>query len=258
MFRVSRVMPRVRRVVAIAAAVLLVALALGQTAAQAALNPGSAIVRADGDCLRMRAQPSLQGTLLACVPDGSTVTVLAGNVAVDGFQWQRISFAGQTGWSVDQYLQQTAGPVPTTVPTSNPTAVPTTPPSTGPIPTPTLNGNLPSAGGFGLAVWGGGPIDRIPPLTAARGCTLRAVWVTSGGDFVGYVYGAPSVVNARWVSLYPDNSLVANTAIIVVCASASTGPAPTSVPTQSPGGPVATPGVPPGTPNTPPGPAGNR
>lgn len=254
MFRMPRVLPRVSRVAIIAAAVLLVIVALGQSTAQAALDPGAAIVRADGDCLRMRAQPSLQGTLLACIPDGSTVTVLAGNVAVDGFQWQRISFAGQTGWSVDQFLQPIAGPAPTSIPTT----APTTPPSTGPIPTPTLNGALPAAGGFGLAVWGGGPIDRIPPLTAARGCTLRAVWVTSGGDFVGYVYGAPSVVNARWVALYQDNSLVANTAIIVVCASASSGPAPTAVPTQSPGGPVATPGVPPGTPNTPPGPAGNR
>jgi hypothetical protein len=175
------------------------------------------------------------------------VSVLAGNVAADGFQWQRISFGGQIGWSVDQYLQPIAGPAPTTAPT----AVAATPPNTS-----TLTGSLPSAGGFGLAVWGGGSIDRMPPAAAARGCTLRAVWVTSDGDFVGYVYGAPSVVNARWLALYPDNSLVANTAVIVVCA--SSGPALTPVPTQSPAGPIATPGVPPGTPNTPPGPAGNR
>ena len=96
----------------IALAVTACALLLG-TRASAALDPGTnAVVRADGDCLRMRAQPSLQGTLLACVPDGSIVTVLAGSVAVDGFQWQRIAYAGQSGWSVELYLQPNASAPP--------------------------------------------------------------------------------------------------------------------------------------------------
>lgn len=246
-----------RRTVASALVALVVVVAsasLFTRTASAALDPGSsAVVRADGDCLRLRAQPSLLGTLLTCIPDGTTVSVLAGSVAVEGYQWQRISYNGQIGWSVDTYLRQTAS----SPPSQGPAPVPTSPPSS-PLPTPTLNGSLPSGGGFSLAVWSGGPIDRIPPITAARGCTLRAVWVTSGGDFVGYVYGAPAVVNAGWSGLYPDNSLAANTAVIVVCA-ASGGTTPPSTPpsTQPPAGPVATPGVPSGIPNRPPGPAGN-
>ena len=252
--------PTVRRQTILSASIALLLVvasaALLVRNASAALDPGSsAVVRADGDCLRLRAQPSLLGTLLTCIPDGSTVSVLGGSVAVEGYQWQRISYNGQTGWSVDTYLRQTASPPPSQG--LAPTPVPTSPPSS-PLPTPTLTGSLPSGGGFSLAVWGGGPIDRIPPITAARGCTLRAVWVTSGGDFVGYVYGAPSVVNAGWNALYPDNSLAANTAVIVVCASAGTAPPPSTPPsTQPPAGPVATPGVPPGIPNQPPGPAGN-
>lgn len=230
--------------------------------ASAALDPGSnAVVRADGDCLRMRGQPSLQGTLLTCIPDGSIVSVLTGSVAVDGFQWQRISFGGQIGWSVEIYLQPSAS-VPPPAATSAPPPAATAPP-TAPLPTPALTGSLPSAGGFGLAVWSGGPIDRLPPVTAQRGCTLRAVWVTSGGDFIGYVYGAPNIVNAGWSALYPDNSLPANTAVIVVCAAAGSLPPSTPPSTGTPApspptAPVATPGLPPGTPNQPPGPAGNR
>ena len=227
--------------------------------ASAALDPGSnAVVRADGDCLRMRAQPSLQGTLLVCIPDGSTVAVLAGSVAVDGFQWQRISFGGQIGWSVELYLQPGASSPPPAA-TAAPPPVVTVPPSS-PLPTPALTGSLPSGGGFSLAVWSGGPIDRMPPVTAQRGCTLRAVWVTSGGDFVGYVYGAPNIVNVAWNALHPDNSLPANTAVVVVCAAAGSTPPPSSPPpsSQPPAGPVATPGVPAGPPNLPPGPAGNR
>ncbi|MFA7297042.1 MAG: hypothetical protein WC211_07655 [Dehalococcoidia bacterium] len=259
------VMPRHRRTLAsalIALTVIACAL-LAAPRASAALDPGSnAVVRADGDCLRMRAQPSLQGTLLACVPDGSIVSVLAGSVAVDGFQWQRISFAGQIGWSVEIYLQP-SGSAPPPVVTAAPPPAATTPPTTptSPLPTPALTGSLPSGGGFSLAVWSGGPIDRMPPVTAQRGCTLRAVWVTSGGDFVGYVYGAPNIVNAAWNALYPDNSLAANTAVIVVCAAAGSTPPPSTSPppaSQPPAGPVATPGVPPGTPSQPPGPAGNR
>ena len=121
----------------------------------------------------MRAQPSLQGTLLVCIPDGSTVAVLAGSVAVDGFQWQRISFGGQIGWSVELYLQPGASSPPPAA-TAAPPPVVTVPPSS-PLPTPALTGSLPSGGGFSLAVWSGGPIDRMPPVTAQRGCTLRAV-----------------------------------------------------------------------------------
>jgi uncharacterized protein YraI len=234
---------------------LIVALLVAMFALQdasAALDPGTnATVRTDdGSCLRMRAQASLQGAIVTCVPNGSTVQVLVGSTTADGFQWQRIQYGGQSGWSVEQYLVASSTPTAPSPQQPAPTAAPAA------LPTPTLTGSLPSGGGFGLAVWSGGPIDRIPPLGAQRGCALRAVWVTQGGDFLGYVFGAPNVVNAPWNAVYPDGSLAPNSAIIVVCAAA--GAATPPPPAQGPApGPVGTPGVPPGMPNTPPGPAGN-
>jgi hypothetical protein len=218
----------------------------------AALEPGtSATVRTDdGTCLRMRSEAGLQGAILACIPDRSTVAVLLGMEAVDGFQWQRIQYGGQSGWSVEQYLVATLTPAPSEPAPSAATA----------LAAPALSGSLPAAGGFGLAVWSGGPIDRIPPIAASMGCTLRAVWVTRSGEFVGYVYGAPNVVNEPWNGAFPDGSLSANSPIIAVCATAGTSapPSPPPPPSQGPGpGPIGTPGVPPGFPQSPPGPAGN-
>lgn len=244
------------------AAVLLpvvIALTVASTPAWAALEPGtSAIVRADGDCLRLRAQPGLQNTVvLTCIPDGSVVSVLAGSVASDGFQWQRVTFGSQTGWAVDQYLQPFSippggSPPPVTQPTAAPipTAIPTA------LPTPGFSGTVP-ASGIGLAVWSGGPIDRMPPVALGRGCALRAVWIAVGGEFVGYVFGAPAIVNTQWAGQYPDGSLPVQTPVILVCATGA--PPPASTPSgPPPTGPVATPGVPPGMPPGPPGPAGNR
>lgn len=230
------------------AALLTCALLVLRAVPVEALDPDTdAVVRADGDCLRLRAQPSLQGVELTCIPEGSVVRVLAGTVGpIDGFRWQRIAFAGQEGWSVEQYLRAVQpSPVPTPAP--GPTVAPT------PLPVPTLSGSVPP-GGIGLAVWGGGPIDRIPPAAAPQGCTLRAIWVTRGGEFVGYIYGAPVIVNGAWNALYPDGSLPPSTALLLVCAASAGTPAP--VPTVPPT-PVPTPGVPPGIPPRPPGPAGN-
>jgi hypothetical protein len=239
-----------RLVIAFIVTLLVGTVALHRTSA--ALDPGTnATVRTDdGSCLNMREQATLQSAILTCVPNGSTVQVLVGSTAADGFQWQRIQYGGQSGWSVEQYL--VASSVPGAPPPQQP--VPTQAPAA--LPPPTLSGSLPSGGGFGLAVWSGGPIDRIPPLAASMGCTLRAVWVTRSGEFVGYVYGAPGVVNLAWNSAYPDGSLPANSPIIAVCAASGATPPPPPNPGPLPG-PVGTPGVPPGIPNTPPGPAGN-
>jgi hypothetical protein len=234
--------------------VMLAASGVVSSRALADLDPGStAVVRADGDCLRLRGQPSLQGTLLTCIPDGSLVSVLAGVVSVDGYRWQQISYRGRTGWSVNIYLQAAPGAAP-------PGAVPTQAPpvSSTPLPTPTINGFVPSGDGIALVVWAGGPIDRIPPIVAQRGCTLRALWVTQNGVFLGYIYGAPTIVNLGWNAVYPDGSLPPNSAVILVCAAGTASPPPASTPVTTPAVPVATPGVPPGTPNLPPGPAGNN
>ncbi len=225
---------------------LLTLLAITRPAPALALDPGTeAIVSADGDCLNLRILPGLSSTVLTCIPDGSTVSVPGGEATVDGIQWQRLNFAGRSGWSNAQYLR----------------AVAVTPP---PQPEGSLIGSLP-ASGVGLAVWSGGPVDRIASIAALRGCTLRAVWTSPSGTFISYVFGAPSVVNVQWLAAYPGNTLAANSPLIVVCGAPAVGqPAPTT-PTP-PTTPVATPppgpgqvaSIPPGMPSTPAGPAGNR
>jgi hypothetical protein len=241
----------------VVAALLACALLVVHATPAEALDPDTdAIVRADGDCLRLRAQPTTLGVTLTCVSDGSTVRVLAGTVGpIDGFRWQRIAYGGQEGWSVEQFLvaagTSTGPPLapPVTVP-----PVPTAPP--GPLAVPSLTGTIPAGGGFGLVVWGGGPIDRIPAAAGPLGCSVRAIWQTRSGEFVGYVYGAPGIVNATWNAQFADGTLPASTALILVCGSGASAPAAVPGPT-SPAAPVVTPALPAGTPATPPGPAGN-
>lgn len=196
-------------------AALLLAVRPPQSAA--ALDAGTnATVSADGDCLRLRLLPGLASTILTCIPDGSLVSVLGGEAVVDGIQWQRLAFAGQSGWSNGQYLRAVVG----------------------------------------------GAVDGMLPLAAQRGCTLRAVWTTPSGTFIGYIFGAPAVVNAQWNATYPGNLLSANSPVIVICGANAAGAAPSAVspaPTSSaPAGPGQVAAVPRGVPSTPPGPAGNR
>lgn len=225
-------------------AALLLAVRPPQSAA--ALDAGTnATVSADGDCLRLRLLPGLASTILTCIPDGSLVSVLGGEAVVDGIQWQRLAFAGQSGWSNGQYLRAA----------DDGAQAPAGPPEAS------LSGSVPTSG-IGLAVWSGGAVDGMLPLAAQRGCTLRAVWTTPSGTFIGYIFGAPAVVNAQWNATYPGNLLSANSPVIVICGANAAGAAPSAVspaPTSSaPAGPGQVALVPRGVPSTPPGPAGNR
>jgi hypothetical protein len=92
---------------------------------------------------------------------------------------------------------------------------------------PTLRGDLPILGGFGLAVWSGGSLDAMRVSAQTQGCALQAVWVTRQGDFVGHIFGAPAVVSQSTGSSigFPGGEASAGTPLIVVCA-VVTAPAP--------------------------------
>lgn len=224
----------------LAALLLFALIAILRPLSASALDPGTeATVSADGDCLNLRILPGLRSTVLTCIPDGSIVSIPGGEASADGIQWQRLGFAGLSGWANAQYLRQSA-----VVPAARPEG--------------SLIGSLPSSG-VGLAVWSGGPVDRIASIAAQGGCALRAVWTSPSGTFIGYVFGAPAIVNAQWLAAYPGNTLAANSAVIVVCAgdAAPSGPPATPAATPQPGpGQIAS--IPPGTPSAPAGPAGNR
>ena len=171
----------------------------------------NAIVRGEGDCLRLRAQPSLAGQRITCLPDGSTVLVLEGAVSADGFDWQRVQAGSLVGWAAAEFLS----------------AAPSTPACTSQGARssirPGLSGAIPQRG-FALVVWGGGTAQGIANSAAVDGCNLRSVWASKpGGGFVGYLYGAPDFVNAAWFQLFPGGRVPAGLPLVINCLTPSNG-----------------------------------
>ena len=170
------------------------------------LVPGhQAIVTGDGDCLRLRDAPSLAGTPITCVPDGSTLQVLEGSDSADGYTWQRVRSSGVVGWVAAEFLKA-APPVPACGSGGAASAI-----------GPGLLGWLPESG-FGLVIWGGGTVHGIANAAAVRGCSLRSVWANrTGGGSVSYIYGAPTFVNAPWLAQFPGGRIPAGTPLLVQC-----------------------------------------
>lgn len=186
------------------------------------LEPGStAIVRGDGDCLRMRDVPGLSGTRIDCIPDGATVTVLPNVAQADGYRWQFVMFRQRTGWVADEYLEAYHGP-PLTEGCNAASTI-----------APGLSGGVPSRG-FGLVVWGGGTTAGVQTTAMSKGCSPRAVWANApGGGLIGYTFGAPDFVNRAWLVAFPGGQIAGGTPLMLVCepvggggAAISTIPAP--------------------------------
>lgn len=200
---------------------LVAALLLGAPSAHAIESGRDAVVRADGDCLRLRATASVNGQVLTCLPEGTTVSVLPATLVADGFTWRLVSVNGQTGWVVEQYLQQ--GP---------PGASPTPPAALNA----TVSGLLPASGGGALVVWGGGPATSLVDRARAHGCEVISLWVTdSGGSFISNIVGAPDFANAQWNARYPGGQLPPRSPYVVLCRAVAASEAPpASAPPGSP------------------------
>ncbi len=172
------------------------------------------IVRADGECLRLRESPGLAGAEIVCLPEGTVVVVLSTAQVVDGFSWQMISSGGRTGWVADDYLAPHDGSIPTSVSASASACQTGTPTAYRPG----LTGFVPRVGGVGLVVWGGGTVAGIENASLSRGCTPKAVWTSRlDGELVGYLFGAPSFVNDEWRATFPDGWVSGGRVLLVVC-----------------------------------------
>lgn len=228
----------------------------------------TAIVRADGDCLRLRAAPTAAAPVLTCIPDGSVVTLLQGTEQADGVVWQSVNAGGRSGWVSSQYLASGATAAPVPVPPSSPApavAAPApvvNPPAPLPVASvegaPAVIGDLPARGGLALVVYSGGPTAGLFSAVSQRGCSPVSVWASrSGGGLVGMIPGAPAVVNREWRDEFPADSLAARTPLIVVCGGAGGAPVASvaAAPPPTAAGPAPA-VVRAGT--TPPGPAGNE
>lgn len=66
----------------------------------------------------------------------------------------------------------------------------------------------PAASGASLATWSGGPVTQLP--------AAQSYWVTAEGEFLGYVPGAPSFVNARFLALFSNGHIPAGTTLVVI------------------------------------------
>lgn len=63
-----------------------------------------AVVTGTGDCLNMRGTPTIGGEVVACLPDGTVLTIAEGPEAADGRNWWRVTAASDTGWVAEEYL----------------------------------------------------------------------------------------------------------------------------------------------------------
>jgi hypothetical protein len=168
----------------------------------AALTAGDlAVIRADGDCLRLREAPGLGGGVLNCLAEGSIVTALSDTTTRDGFIWRKVATQTQHGWVAERYLTSASS---TTSNSATCGAMPANSVAAG------ISGGIPPDGGISLLVWGGGTAEGLRDTAAERGCKPRSVWATGeDGVTVGYIFGAPSSVNHAWLALFPGGRIPA-------------------------------------------------
>jgi len=166
------------------------------------LVPGStAIIRADGDCLRLRDAPGLSSNRLDCYAEGSLVQVLDGSLVADDFRWQSVSISGKTGWMADEFLEPYAG-----APNC----------SQQPIARPGFSSSLPATG-ISLQLWGGGTISGVINTALAGGCDPEAIFTYVGGEPIAFRPGAPTFVNQSWFDHFGGEQVPAGTILSIIC-----------------------------------------
>jgi uncharacterized protein YkwD len=98
-----------------------------------------------------------------------------------------------------------------------------------------IEGALPVGGGFALIVWTGGTPESLVAAAGAQGCNATAGWAAVDGALVGYIHGAPEFVNADFRARFPDGSIPAGTALVLVCSAPGPGaPSPLAIAASEP------------------------
>src|SRR5690606_14290236 len=65
--------------------------------------------------------------------------------------------------------------------------------------------------GITLTTWQGGNYSRLEGAVGFG----NSVWVTSGGQLVGYIVGSPTFVNAAFVAMFPDGPTAGQPVVVV-------------------------------------------
>ncbi len=179
----------------------------------------TAVISADGDCLRLREEPGLNAKPIRCLEHGTRVQVADGFTSADGFDWQLVIHNSEIGWVAAMYVVAEGDGAP---PPPPPSAVPPSGSGSSTVSTPnlaagTITGSVPGTGGLALVVWGGGTLEQLNAAAGPYGCGVASAWATqSGGGLVGYIMGAPPQVNGAWRAQYGE-ALSAGAPVILVC-----------------------------------------
>jgi len=226
----------------------------GATAAPApaTLASNQAVVRGDGDCLRLRSAPSVSTSYALCIPDGATLSLLGTTAEADGYTWQLVTFGGSTGWVASDFIEiasvtAPASPTPTPSPTATATATPAATPSPTATPALTISQQTPPpvapaapAREFTTPAEGGltqGIAGTSDPVLLADSQPFEvesiSVLEVESQRFLIYIPGAPDLVNSLTSSTLRADAVVT---IRRIGATPPPGPAPTTVSTVPAGG----------------------
>ena len=191
-----------------------------------------AVVSADGDCLRLRSEPSLSGVRLDCLPDGSAVSITGAAQTGDGLVWVPVDTYRGAGWMAAVYLEltgDTGGEEPIS---TAPVAGDTSGEIVDPIPIPiAVEGDaytlaVPPQGGLTS-----GPAGTTDPavFAAAQGFPVQALSLFDipNQQFLTFIPGAPSYVNTLTSATLEADSIVTATR---APSGAATGATPSTLP----------------------------
>jgi len=143
-----------------------------------------------GDCLKLRSAPGLASSSIRCLDHGTQIALLEGVQTLDGFAWQQVEPAGDTGWVANFYI------------TTNPDDVQVI---QEPVTSNASGLTAPPVGGLTVGV----TTETNPAaLAAAQGYPVARIWALEIESQIlrQYLPGAPSFVNT--LTSIPAGSVV--------------------------------------------------
>ncbi|RJQ12646.1 MAG: hypothetical protein C4558_01250 [Dehalococcoidia bacterium] len=160
-------------------------------------------VSAQGDCLRLRADAGFSGTVIGCIPDGSSLVGAGQQASADGLDWILVRWGEVIGWAASQYLiEESAPPAPAAT-----TPVPPAPSVAATRVSTTLPLREPPAGGLTV-----GLVSFVTPRAVAAAQPFEvaslSVYDAATGRFMTYIPGSP-------VNTIGDDSLPAETVVFI-------------------------------------------
>ena len=163
------------------------------TEASDSLQAGEqAVVRADGDCLALRTEPTRSAASVSCLAEGTTVTALGEQRQADELTWELVAGDGRQGWVAALYLEAVGGEDngDTTAPTTGARLLP-----------------VPPRGGLTLGIAGTSDVEA---LIAAQTFGVSSVWLyrIATQDYLRYIPDAPAMVNTLDSSSLTPESIV--------------------------------------------------